>query len=198
MVRPPSRAAATLSGWPSIAAASSRICSRSNGRPTRVLAPRRPATMAVELEPRPDDRGTRMSQWMRRPAGAALPASSHKRRNARATRLLPSRGSPAGPGPSTVTTIAVTLEREADLVPQVERQPEAVEARARCWRWWPVPSPGRWRRVRLGSRLALEAHASSPYSAVSGPPPRCRGGAATSPPPTRRTPRSPRRRRSPR
>ena len=122
--------------------------------------------MAVELEPRPELIGTRMSQWMRRPAGAALPASSHSRRNARATRLFSSRGRPRGVRPFDAHDDAVALQAEAGLVPQVEREPQAVEARA---------DVGGGRRdadaaARAGA-AARGGHASSPYSVTSGSPP---------------------------
>ena len=67
--------------------------------------------MAVELEPRPELIGTRMSQWMRRPAGAGLPASSHSRRNARATRLLLVARQPRGVRPLHGHDDAVALQR---------------------------------------------------------------------------------------
>ena len=122
--------------------------------------------MAVELEPRPEDIGTRMSQWMRRPAGAALPASSHSRRNARATRLLSSRGSPAGSGPSTVTTTPSPSSENRTSFHRSSASPRQSK-------------PGPMLAVVAGTRTRqlaparpAPAHASSPYSVASGPPPR--------------------------
>ena len=60
---------------------------------------------------------------------------------------------------------ALALEREPDLVPQVEGEAQAVEARADVGRGRRHPDPA----ARAGS-VADGAHASSPYSSVPGPP----------------------------
>ena len=54
--------------------------------------------MAVELEPRPEDIGTRMSQWMRRPAGAGA-AGLLAQAQERARDQVASRRAAARPGP---------------------------------------------------------------------------------------------------
>ncbi len=115
--------------------------------------------MAVELEPRPDDIGTRMSQWMRRPAGAGLPASSHRRRNARATRLVSSRGSPAGSGPSTVTTMSSPSTENRTSFHRSSASPRQSKPGPML----AVVAGTLTRQVAPGARPA-RTHASSPYS----------------------------------
>ena len=52
-VKPPKIAGATLSGWPSIAVANSRISCRSSTLSLKAKAPTIPATIQVELLPNP-------------------------------------------------------------------------------------------------------------------------------------------------
>ena len=122
--------------------------------------------MAVELEPRPEDIGTRMSQWMRRPAGAA-PAGLLAQPQERACHevALVAR-QPRGVRPLHGHDHAVALHAEPGLVPQVEREPQAVEARADVGGGRRDPDAA----ARAGG-VARGAHASSPYSVTSGPPP---------------------------
>ena len=136
--------------------------------------------MAVELEPSPELVGTRMSQWMRRPAGMGLPASSQSRRNARATRLLPSRGRPAAPRPSTVTSTpspssenrtsfqrSSAMPRQSNPGPRLAVVAGTLTRQAAPEPGAPAPSP-----PALISPVPQRAsHASSPYSVTSGSPP---------------------------
>ncbi len=120
--------------------------------------------MAVELEPRPELIGTRMSQWMRRPAGAGLPASSHSRRNARATRLFSSRGNPAGSGPSTLTTTPSPSRLKRTSFHRSSASPRQSKP-------GPMLAVVAGTRTRQPAGAARGGHASSPYSVTSGSPP---------------------------
>ena len=103
---------------------------------------------------------------MRRPAGAALPASSHRRRNARATRLLSSRGRPAGSGPSTVTTIPSPSSENRTSFHRSSASPRQSKPGPML----AVVAGTRTRQLEPGAS-AGGAHASSPYSVASGPAP---------------------------
>ncbi|SQD96030.1 hypothetical protein FMEAI12_3430010 [Parafrankia sp. Ea1.12] len=95
-VRPPSRAAATLSGCPSIALATRSRPAAPSGPPARASAAVTPATIAAADEPRPRPCGIRFTQRSASP-GCAHSSSSKVARIARTTRCASSAGTASGP-----------------------------------------------------------------------------------------------------
>ena len=79
VTKPPSMAGATLSGWPSMAVASVSICRLVSLPPSRALAPRMPATMQAELEPRPRAMGISL-RWVIRSPRSGMPSWSYTTR----------------------------------------------------------------------------------------------------------------------
>ena len=131
-VNPPSRQAATLSGWPS-----SRVGEGQHGvvgqRAVTVRGPahgrrgRRP-TIAAADEPSPRPCGMRLTQCS---AGRAAGRRARRRRRASPGRPGASRRGPrsAAPRPVTSTCRPPLGHPGGQVVVQVEREPERVEAR---------------------------------------------------------------------
>ena len=72
---PPSSAAETLSGWPSISATNESSPARFSGLPANALAATTPATMAAALPPSPPELGIRVTS-SRPSGGACMPIRS--------------------------------------------------------------------------------------------------------------------------
>ena len=160
-VSPPSRQAATLSGWPSIsvASASSAASSSRSSPPTAsARAATSPATIAAADEPSPRPCGMRLAQRQRAGRGGCPPSASKAgaQRADDEVRLVAGharRRPRRRPRPSTAASAGD--RRADDLVVQVERQAEGVEARARGWRWSPGPRTAhRPAQARLAGRAA--------------------------------------------
>ena len=98
-VNPPAIAAATLSGCPSMGAASAISSSAPCGRPCSARPAASPATIAALDEPVPDCKRTSLCMRNARPSSGPSQTSA----NERTTRLDSSQGSVAAPSPVTLT-----------------------------------------------------------------------------------------------
>ena len=78
-VKPPAIAAATLSGWPSIGAASAISSSLPCGLPCRASDAARPATIAALDDPVPDSSGTSLRMRKARPSSGPSQTSANER-----------------------------------------------------------------------------------------------------------------------
>ena len=98
--RPPSTAAATLSGCPSIVAAISNSSLGVNMREHIALAAANPPAMAAALLPKPRAKGISLRQTSRT-GGISLSASWKRNVIERYTRLVASSGASSTPSPMT-------------------------------------------------------------------------------------------------
>ena len=121
LVRPPRRAGATLSGWPSMEVASvSSSCVLSTS-PSIRLAPSRPAMMQAEEEPRPRAMGMGFV-WVILRGGICLPTFSNRPFAERYTRLDSPRGMRV---PSADEISSTSLSSKVTVLYSVTARPSA-------------------------------------------------------------------------